>query len=193
MTPSGAAGCLLKAALNPAREEFHIVKSAIFSPFQITHCGMAIQTGQRAPDFTLYSDTMEPFRLSDHEGEPVVLLFFPGAFTRVCTSEMCTVNDRLQDFERAQVVGISTDAPAVLAAFRRANELKMPLLSDHDADVSATYGVKYDGGVTEAGLSRVAKRAAFVVGADGTVRYAEVLDDAGQHPDFEAVQRALSG
>ena len=152
---------------------------------------MSIQIGQRAPDFTLYSDQMKPFRLSDHEGERVVLLFFPGAFTRVCTDELCSVSDALHDFDGAHVVGISTDAPPVLAEFRRANGLKMPLLSDHDADVSATYGAKYDD-FLEAGFSRIAKRAAFVVGADGTVRYAEVLDDAGNQPDFEAVRRALS-
>lgn len=152
---------------------------------------MSIQVGQRAPDFTLYSDEMEPFRLSDHEGERVVLLFFPGAFTRVCTEELCSVSDTLHDFDGAHVVGISTDAPPVLAEFRRANGLKMPLLSDHDADVSATYGAKYDD-FLEAGFSRIAKRAAFVVGADGTVHYAEVLDDAGKQPDFEAVQHALS-
>jgi peroxiredoxin len=152
---------------------------------------MSIQTGQRAPDFTLYSDQMEPFRLSDHEGERVVLLFFPGAFTRVCTDELCSVSDALHDFDGAHVVGISTDAPPVLAEFRRANGLRMPLLSDHDADVCATYGAKYDD-FLEAGFSRIAKRAAFVVGADGMVRYTEVLDDAGEQPDFDAVQRALS-
>ncbi|PSQ81719.1 MAG: anti-oxidant AhpCTSA family protein [Bacteroidetes bacterium QS_8_68_15] len=152
---------------------------------------MSIQTGRQAPDFTLYSDEMEPFRLSDHQGEPVVLLFFPGAFTSVCTDELCMVSDRLEeDFAGAQVVGISTDAPPALAEFRRANGLSIPLLSDHDADVSAMYGAKYDS-FLEAGFSRIAKRAAFVVGTDGTVRYAEVLDDAGQQPDFEAVQRAL--
>jgi peroxiredoxin len=154
---------------------------------------MSIQTGQQAPDFTLYSDEMEPFRLSDQQGRPVVLLFFPGAFTSVCTDELCTVSDRLEDdFEGAQVVGISTNAPPALAEFRRANGLKMPLLSDHDADVSAAYGAKYDR-FLEAGFSRIAKRAAFVIGSDGTVRYAEVLDDAGRQPDFEAIQRVLDG
>ena len=152
---------------------------------------MSIQVDQRAPDFTLYSDEMEPFRLSDHEGERVVLLFFPGAFTSVCTDELNSVSNRLQDFDGAQVVGISTNAPPVLNEFRRANGLRMPLLSDHDANVSAVYGARYDDGFTEADLSRVAKRAAFVVGADGTVRYAEVLEDAGQQPDFEAIRRVL--
>lgn len=151
---------------------------------------MPIQKGQRAPDFTLYSDEMEPFRLSDQEGERVVLLFFPGAFTSVCTEELCSVSDRLHDFDGAHVVGISTDAPPVLAEFRRANGLKMPLLSDHDADVSAAYDAKHED-YLEAGFSRLAKRAAFVIDEAGIVRYAEVLEDDSQQPDFEAVQHAL--
>ena len=154
---------------------------------------MSIQPGQQAPDFTLYSDEMEPFRLSDQQGEQIVLLFFPGAFTRGCTDELCAVSDRLSEFGGAHVVGISTDAPPVLAEFRRANGLKMPLLSDHDADVSAAYGAKYEeGNFTEAGFSRIAKRAAFVISESGSVRYAEVLEDAGQQPNFEAIQQALA-
>lgn len=154
---------------------------------------MSLQQGQQAPDFSLYSHEMKPFRLSDHHGENVVLLFFPGAFTRVCTDELCTVNDHLQDFAGAQVVGLSTDSPAVLGEFRKTHGLAFPLVSDHDADVSAAYGAKYDGGFTEADFSRISKRAAFVIDAEGTVRYAEVLDDAGRQPDFDAIQETLDG
>ena len=152
---------------------------------------MSLQPGQSAPDFTLFTDEMQPFRLSDQRGEPVVLLFFPGAFTRVCTEELRSVSERLQDFAGVQVVGLSTDAPPVLAEFRRANDLKIPLLSDHDADVCSAYGARYESGFTKAELTRIAKRAAFVVDAEGTLRYTEVLEDAGRQPDFEAVQRVV--
>ncbi len=155
---------------------------------------MAIQTGQQAPDFTLHTDQNEAYTLSDdNDGKSTVLLFFPGAFTSVCTEEMCSVNDdlaRYRDLD-AHVLGVSTDSPFVLAEFKKRNNLDFPLLSDHNAQVSQQYGAKYDHNFTGMKLDRIAKRAAFVIDADGTVRYAEVLENAGEQPDFEAVQRAL--
>lgn len=153
---------------------------------------MSIQVGQDAPDFTLYSNEMEPFTLSEHRGAPVVLLFFPGAFTSVCTTELNTVDGDLDAFgDETTVVGISTDSPFVLDEFRKAHDFSFPLLSDHDAEVSAAYGAKYDGDFTAMRLDRISKRAAFVVDDEGTVRYAEVLDSAGDLPDLEAVQETV--
>lgn len=157
---------------------------------------MALSAGDRAPDFTLYDDAKEAFSLSDaRQSGPVVLLFFPGAFTSVCTSELNAVAN---DYERyrsldAQVVGISTDSPFVLAEFKKANGFPFRLLSDHEGDVAASYGAKYDGDFTPMKLDRIAKRSAFVVAGDGTLRYAEVLDNAGEQPDFDAVLAALDG
>ena len=155
---------------------------------------MALSSGDAAPDFTLYDDSTDPFTLSDAlKSNDVVLLFFPGAFTSVCTTELNTVaNDygRYQDLG-AEVVGISTDSPFALAEFKKVNGFPFRLLSDHDARVSAAYGAKYDEDFTPMNLDRIAKRAAFVVGSDGTVRYAEVLDNAGKQPDFDAVLDAL--
>lgn len=155
---------------------------------------MALSQGDSAPDFTLYDDATQPFTLSEADG-PVVLLFFPGAFTSVCTTELNTVGN---DYERytntgAQVVGISTDSPFTLAEFKKVNGLPFRLLSDHDGSVSAAYGAKYDNDFTPMGLDRISKRAAFVVGADGTLAYAEVLDNAGLQPDFDAILSALDG
>lgn len=147
--------------------------------------------GDTAPDFTLHTDQQEPWRLSDHHDQPVVLLFFPGAFTSVCTTELNTVNNDLGSYEPARVVGISTDAPAVLSEFRSTEKLDFPLLSDHDAEVCAAYGAKYDQNFTDMGLDRIAKRSAFVIDREGTIRYAEVLHNAGQQPDFDAVKQAL--
>jgi peroxiredoxin len=155
---------------------------------------MAVDTGQQAPDFTLYSDQNEAYSLADERGgKSTVLLFFPGAFTSVCTAEMCTVNEDLASYRDldANVVGISTDSPFVLAEFKKQNGLDFPLLSDHNGQVSETYGAKYDHDFTDMELDRISKRAAFVIDPKGTVTYAEVLENAGKQPDFDAIQNAL--
>lgn len=156
---------------------------------------MPLSTGDTAPSFTLYDESRNAFSLEEaRQDGPVVLLFFPGAFTSVCTTELNSVgNDygRYQDLG-AQVVGISTDSPFALAEFKKANDFPFRLLSDHDAEVSAAYGAKYDNDFTPMNLDRVSKRAAFVVDRDGTIAYAEVLDNAGKQPDFDAVLGALS-
>ena len=155
---------------------------------------MTLDVGDRAPDIQLFDDATNPFSLDDARSEgPVVVLFFPGAFTSVCTSELNAVGndyDRYQNLG-AQVVGVSTDSPFALAEFKRANGFPFRLLSDHDGSVSQAYGAKYDNDFTPMGLDRISKRAAFVVGEDGTIRYAEVLDNAGEQPDFDAVLSAL--
>ena len=155
---------------------------------------MALTAGDAAPDFTLFDDEMQPFTLSETDG-PVVLLFFPGAFTSVCTTELNTVaNDhaRYEDLG-ATVVGISTDSPFALAEFKKAHGFPFQLLSDHDGDVSEAYGAKYDNDFTPMKLSRISKRSAFVVADDGTLEYAEVLDNAGEQPDFDAIIESLEG
>ena len=154
---------------------------------------MSIQVNQEAPDFTLFSNKIEPFRLSDHRGHPTLLLFFPGAFTSVCTDELNAVNNDLDAFggDAVQVAGISTDSPFVLNEFSDVNQFSFPLLSDHDAEVSAAYGAKYDNDFTDMKLDRISKRAAFVIDGDGIVRHVEVLDNAGKIPDFDAIQDAL--
>lgn len=150
------------------------------------------KVGESAPDFELYTNDSDPWRLSEHRGTPVVLLFFPGAFTSVCTTELNTVNNTLSEFDGAEVVGISTDSPFVLDEFRSANSLEFPLLSDHDGDVSALYGAKYDQNFTPMNLDRISKRSAFVIDGEGTVRYREVLENAGKQPDLDAIKRLVS-
>jgi len=154
-----------------------------------------VSTGDVAPDFQLYTHDAEPWTLSEYRGTPVVLLFFPGAFTSVCTTELNTVNNARSHFGNAEVVGISTDAPHVLDEFRSAEKLTFPLLSDHDAHVSRQYGAKYDQNFTHMNLDRISKRAAFVIDGEGTVQYQEVLENAGKQPNLERIQelaRALS-
>lgn len=147
-------------------------------------------TGDNAPDFLLYSDKNEPFKLSLQE-KPVVLLFFPGAFTSVCTTELNTVSNELEAYGSAIVRGISTDSPFALKAFSEANGFRFDLLSDHDADVSASYGCKYDRDFTPMKLDRISKRSAFVVDRDGTIQYAEVMENAGEMPNLEAIKEVV--
>jgi len=150
-----------------------------------------LAVGDQAPDFTLYTDDQERWTLSDHHDRPAVLLFFPGSFTSVCTTELNRVSTEFEAFPGAHVVGISTDSPFVLSEFRSAEQLEFPLLSDHDATVCERYGAKYDHDFTDMELDRIAKRAAFVVDRQGLVQYAEVLDNAGRQPDFDAIQAVL--
>jgi peroxiredoxin len=154
---------------------------------------MALHQGEKAPDFSLYDDEQNLVRLGDLD-DPVLLLFFPGAFTSVCTNEMVAVSDDLERYadHDVQVYGISTDAPPVLAEFRERHEIQFPLLSDHDAEAAAAYEAKYDGNFTPMNLDRVAKRAAYLIDRAGRIRYAEVLDDAGQQPDFEAIREKMN-
>lgn len=154
---------------------------------------MPIQTGDSAPDFTLFDSEQIPFTLSETSG-PVVLLFFPGAFTSVCTDELNVVGNDYGSYQDlgAEVVGISTDSPFALAEFKKVHGFPFRLLSDHDAQVSASYGAKYDNDFTGMKLDRIARRAAFVIDAKGFVRYAEVLESAGDHPNFDNVLDVLN-
>ena len=154
---------------------------------------MALQNGDAAPDFSLYDSDTQPFTLSDAlDDGPVVLLFFPGAFTSVCTNELNTVANERDRYGDAQIVGISTDSPFALGEFRKVHDLPFRLLSDHDAEVSAAFGAKYDNDFTPMKLDRISKRAAFVIDREGRVRYAEVLENAGEMPDLDAVASTVS-
>lgn len=150
-----------------------------------------IKPGDTAPDFTLYSHTKEPFQLSAQHGA-VVLFFFPGAFSSVCTTELNEVNNELPSFGDATVVGISTDSPFALNAFATQNDFSFPLLSDHDAEVCAEYGVKYDRDFTPMQLDRIAQRSVFVIDRDGVVQHVQVMENAGKTPDIEAVKQAVA-
>lgn len=152
---------------------------------------LPLTKGDSAPDFSLFSDQQEPWRLSDHLDQPVVLLFFPGAFTSICTTELNTVNNEYASFGDAHVAGISTDSPFVLSEFRSVHDFDFPLLSDHDAEVSALYGSKYAQDFTPMNLDRISKRSAFVIDRDGRIQYAEVLDNAGRQPDLEGIEEVL--
>jgi glutaredoxin-dependent peroxiredoxin len=154
---------------------------------------MSIRVGEPAPDFTLRgSQGDDPVRLSASKGQHnVVLLFFPLAWTSVCTKEMCTVRDSFSEYGKldAQVYGISVDSAFALKAWAKEEGFPFPLLSDFNKDVSASYGALYDNLM---GLKGVSKRAAFVIDRAGIVRYAQVLEKASDLPDFDAIKRVLT-
>lgn len=153
---------------------------------------MAIQTGQAAPDFTLFDTEKNPIKLSDQKGKNVVLLFFPAAFTSVCTKELCNFRDNYSKYNDldAQVYGISVDMPFTLGEFRKQQALNFPLLSDFNKEASTEYGALYESFAM--GLRGVSKRASFVIDKAGNVQYAEILENAGEEPDYKAIDEALA-
>lgn len=153
---------------------------------------MALKTGDKAPAFTLVSDDTTPVSLADYAGKNVVLLFFPMAFTSVCTEELCTMRDSIADYNNldAEILAVSVDSPFTLARFKKDQSLNFPLLSDFNKEVSRNYGTLYEEFVL--GLRGVSKRSAFVIDKSGTVRYAEVLEKATDVPDFKAVRETLA-
>jgi peroxiredoxin len=150
-----------------------------------------LNPGNIAPNFTLPSSDRTKITLSEYKGQNVVLLFFPFAFTGVCTKELCDIRDHksMYDGLDAQVFAISVDAPATLAAFKEAQGYNFPLLSDFNKAVSIQYGALYTD--FAGGLKGVSKRAAFVIDRFGKIRYAEVLENAGELPNFVAIQQLL--
>ncbi len=158
---------------------------------------MSLKIGDLAPDFKLFSKntTGEPkeFSLSDYKGKNVVVLFYPLAFTGVCTTEMCTVSEGFEQYEslNAVVLGISADSIFSQEAWAKANKITIPLLSDFNSDVMTKYGTKYPDGGFVLGLNGVSKRAAFVVDKNGKIAYVEVLENAGELPNFEKIKDVL--
>jgi peroxiredoxin len=152
---------------------------------------MAATVGSKAPDFTLMNDKREEVTLSSQKGHPVVLAFFPAAFTGVCTKELCTFRDSMAKLNSANatVYGISVDTSFSLAAFKKEQNLNFPLLSDFNKEVIQAYGVFNPDMI---GLKGIAKRSTFVIDKDGIIRHAEVLDDARNEPNYDKVFEALS-
>lgn len=150
---------------------------------------MAVDVGSKAPDFTLMNQDRQPVTLSAERGKPVVLAFFPAAFSSVCTTELCTFRDSLAKLgtAKAQVYGISVDTFFTLKAFQEQQKLTFPLLSDFNKEVIRQYGVFNEDMI---GLKGIAKRAVFVIDKDGVVRYREVLDDARNEPNYDKVLAA---
>ena len=152
---------------------------------------MAITVGQAAPDFTLFDSEKNPVTLSGLKGKNVLLLFFPQAFTSVCTKELCGVRDNISRYQSviASVFGISVDSVFTLAKFKEEQQFNFPLLSDFNKEVAEAYGSIYKDWILN--MRGVSKRSAFVIDKEGVVQYAEVLESAGDVPDFEKINAVL--
>jgi peroxiredoxin len=153
-----------------------------------------VSKGDTAPTFTATVGTSdhEPFDLSEHLGDgPVVLAFFPGAFTPPCTNEMVALQEHLDDFKAAgaTVLGVSADSPFSQGAFREEHGIEFDLVSDMDGDAIREYDLEMD--IADLGLHGIANRAVFVVDAEGTVTYAWVADDPTNEPDYEELLDAV--
>jgi peroxiredoxin len=151
---------------------------------------MKIEVGQQAPDFLLRDTTKAEVSLSSQKEKNVLLLFFPLAFTSTCTKELCSVRDNLSFYNNtnAEVFGISVDSPQSLAKFKEEQKLNFTLLSDFNKEASQAYGVLYE---NFGWMKGVSKRSAFVIDKLGMIRYAEVLENASEVPDFQAINAVL--
>ena len=154
---------------------------------------MCTDVGTKAPDFTLPNQDREPVTLSDQfKSGPVVLAFFPAAFSGTCTQELCTFRDSMGELGKlsAKVLGVSVDSFFALKAWADAQNVSFPLLSDFNKEVIHQYGVFNENMI---GLKGLAKRAVFVIDRTGTIRHREVLDDARNEPDYGKVKEAVAG
>lgn len=155
---------------------------------------MAIEVGLKAPDFVLKTKTAEGLKevkLSDNYGKKqTVLLFFPMAFTSVCTKEMCTATEDYEAFTNldAAVYGISSDSPFALDAWSKASHMSITLLGDMDSKVIQAYGVLAS---DRFGFPGIAMRSAFIVNKDGVITYKWVGNELSDFPDFDAIKNAL--
>ena len=154
---------------------------------------MAITVGQPAPDFTLHETPQQQRSLNDYRGKNVVIAFFPGAFTGVCTTEMCALRDRIDQFSsmNAEVIGITVDPPFAQAAWKAANNVEYTFLSDYNREVVNAYDVALPGLAGMQGYV-AAKRAVTIVDAEGIVRYHWVSESPGVEPDYEEVRAAVA-
>jgi peroxiredoxin len=153
---------------------------------------MALQVGQPAPAFTLFNSEKQQVSLEQYKGKNVLILFFPLAFTGVCTTELCNVRDNIAQYNNAgaDVLAISVDSIFTLAKFKEEQGLNFQLLSDFNKEVSAAYGCLYDTFVFD--MKGVSKRSAFIVDKAGNIAYAEVLENAGDLPNFAAINEKLA-
>ena len=154
---------------------------------------MSVEEGREPPDFSLPDQDRKQRALKDFLGKKIVLAFFPGAFTSVCTKEMCTFRDSIQALNslNAQVVGISVNDPFTNKAFAEANKLQFPILSDYTRETVRKYNVFHDNFAGLAGYT-AAKRSVFVLDDDGIVRYRWVSDEPGKQPDYDAIKKVLA-
>ncbi len=153
---------------------------------------MTLNIGDNAPNFTLRASDKSEVSLSDFKGKNVVILFFPAAFTGVCTEELCSTRDSIADYSgmNAEVLAISVDSVFTLEKFKAEQKLNFNLLSDFNKQVSRSYGSLYENWILD--MKGVSKRSVFVIDQNGKVAYTEVLENAGDMPNLQAAKDAVA-
>jgi glutaredoxin-dependent peroxiredoxin len=148
--------------------------------------------GQQAPNFSLFNSEKEKITLGDLKGKNVLLLFFPQAFTGVCTKELCGIRDDISRYSNANaaVLAVSVDSVFTLGKFKEEQGYNFSLLSDFNKEVSTLYETVYTDWILD--MKGVSKRSAFVIDKEGVIKYAEVLESAGDVPNFEAINTLLA-
>jgi len=154
---------------------------------------MLLEIGSKAPEFNLVSDELKEVKLSDYKGKNVVLLFFPLAFTGVCTTELCTMRDDMKKFNdlNTDIIAVSIDSPFTLKKFKEEEKFNFSLLSDFNRHASRAYNSLYEE-FPAFGLKGVSKRSAFVIDKEGVVRYQEICGSPGDLPNFDAIKETIS-
>lgn len=152
---------------------------------------MAIKVGEQAPEFSLFDTTKTKINLSDYKEKNVLLLFFPQAFTSVCTKELCAIRDDISRYNNtsAEVLGISVDSVFTLRKFKEDQHYNFTFLSDFNKEVSTLYDTLYTTWVMD--MKGVSKRSAFIIDKNGIIKYAEVLENVGDLPNFEEINTIL--
>ena len=152
----------------------------------------APKVGEKAPDFTLVNTDLEPQSLHNFEGRKVVLAFFVGAFTSVCTKEMCSFRDSMARLIglKAQVIGISVNDPFTNKAFAQKNKLPFPILSDYNREVIKVYGLEEPDFAGLRGYS-VARRSIFLLDSKGIIRFIWISEDPTIEPDYQVIEKIL--
>lgn len=154
---------------------------------------MPLRPGDPAPELTLPSHTGESVSLTELRGQqPLVLIFFPLAFTSTCTEELCTIGDDLDAYREmnGRVAAVSVDSPFVLERFRAECGADFPFLSDFNREASTAFGVLREAPVGP-GLRNVSDRSAFVIDPNGTIAYAWHSANPGLLPPFDEIKGAL--
>jgi len=154
---------------------------------------MSLELGTLAPEFTLYNTEKQEVSSNDFKDKNLLILFFPLAFTGVCTTELCTIRDDIANYQNlnTEVVGISVDSLFVLEKFKAEQNINFNLLSDFNKTAASAFGVLYDE-FPAFGMKGVSKRAAFIVDKAGKIAYAEVCATPGDLPNFDAIKTTLS-
>lgn len=153
---------------------------------------MSLEIGAEAPDFTLYNTEKKKVSLSEYRGKNVVLLFFPLAFSRICTKELCEMSENYSYYEtlNSEVIGISVDSLYTNGKFKELNQIHFPLLSDFNKQVSKAYdALMEEFGFDYQGVSR---RATFVIDRNGKLVYQEILASPGDYPDMQKLKEVVS-